>query len=261
MNDIRLNHVRDKVIGPLFDYGVLYAADLLDKVGWDKSLGAFYKLLTRMENDGILKSKRHVSNNKKYVYLTKEVHNAFAPDTPYISQEILYHDAVLSSVLCKFSHLNSVKAVKKIHHGKANYLFSTGVIPDGLVISENNEDEVKLAIEIELTRKSKERYVQKFDEYMKEDGVDIVFFFFDTFGVYNSYQNELKSYCFDNGFSASECKIALCYTPYISNSKKDFFESRAYGLGRESQICKLLSLDLSEEFNNDPHEDPVPSFI
>jgi len=243
-----LNARREEIVAPLLDFGVIYLSDAMKLVKWNKSQGAFYRLITRMENDGIIKSKRYTNDNKKVIYLDKDIHLALAPDTPYLSSEILYHDASLSSVFCKFLELKNVVACEKIHQGHRNYKFDTGVFPDGIVLSRNDEYTSRIAIEVELTRKSKERYIKKFDEYQSETTLKFVIFFFNSAGVFNSYRHELEHYMLEKNISLRDSKIVLCYCPNFTANTEDFFNSSAYAEGEVSKLSSILNIDFNKSF-------------
>lgn len=250
-NKIYLNQTREEAIAPLLDFGVMYVSDLYKLSRSTKAKTSFYRLILRMEKDGLLISKKHTDKNKKYVYLSKDVHDTYAPDLPYVSGDILYHDAVLASILCKFSRLNISSLCIKMHQGVSLNRFASGVFPDGIVFTESNEVKKKVAIEVELTRKSKDRYLRKFDLYMKEDEIDVVIFFFDSKGVYNSYKRELKLFLHENDIKKEDCKIALCHVGSVSEDAEDFFSSVSYGLGRECLLHNLFGLDSSNMFKEE----------
>ncbi len=151
---------------------------------------SFKRKIRKLEQMQLIKHKRY-SHNKKYLYLTElgfkytQGVNKLEP-----SQDIFLHDLLLSEILVetlKFSKVTDVTCYPQ---------FESRIEPDGMIYALSGDEELKIALEVELTQKSKTRVVSKLEEYRDSALYDFVLFVTNSERIsktYSRYINELDS--------------------------------------------------------------------
>jgi len=71
--------------------------------------------------------------------------------------------------------------------GRSQFRLKDQLIPDGLIETNQKDKEFNIALELEITRKSKKRITEKFERYINDTKFDSVFWFFTSPGVKKSY--------------------------------------------------------------------------
>ena len=91
-------------------------------------------------------------------------------------------------------------------------IFGEKLLPDGeIVIEGGGGKEVRIALEIELTRKSQDRIKWKFGRYKKEIQFDFVFFITNKEGIFKGYGKHLT-----HMVKKIQDGVAVIYDPNLS---------------------------------------------
>ena len=220
---------RNIVLDPLADFKSMYISDLYEKQKdlYGNSKQGFYRLINRMEKDGLLKSVGGLENNRKIVFLTQEGSSIVDKDfINFPNKETLRHDAIVSSVV-----LEILNKIKFYTYDIPNSFDNGGYVSDARCWLDIDNRKSLFHIEVELTRKSKERQVTKMRNYLEMTDRSFVIYFFNKKGVFNSYRESLDHVLDDLGIDEKNSRIILCYSPMLSSSDHCILESDIYAQG------------------------------
>ena len=221
---------RNIVLDPLADFKSMYISDLYEKQKdlYGNSKQGFYRLINRMEKDGLLKSVGGLENNRKIVFLTQEGSSIVDKDfINFPNKETLRHDAIVSSVV-----LEILNKIKFYTYDIPNSFDNGGYVSDARCWLDIDNRKSLFHIEVELTRKSKERQVTKMRNYLEMTDRSFVIYFFNKKGVFNSYRESLDHVLDDLGIDEKNSRIILCYSPMLSSSDHCILESDIYAQGQ-----------------------------
>lgn len=229
---------RNIVLDPLADFKCMYISDLFDKQKdlYGKSKQGFYRLINRMELDGLLKTVGGLENNRKIVFLTQVGSSLLDKDfVNFPSKEALRHDAIVSSIV-----LDILKKIKSYTYEIPNSFDGSGLVPDARCWLDIDNEKSLFHIELELTRKSKERQIAKMKNYLQLKDKSFVIYFFDKKGVFNSYKESLNHTLIDLDIDEKKSRIILCYSPMLSSSDQCILDSDIYTQGQNAKLRDIF---------------------
>ncbi len=181
---------------PLLKWRILDFKSLRLIAGYPFSDSAFRKKLNRLERSGIIKTTRDFNRGRKYAYLSQKGKDFLKPDESYdcVAEGHERHDLLVSHILQYFEKFKGVRACYLEHElkGEQQFRSKNQVIPDGLIKTNHQGKELSIAIELEITRKSKNRIESKYERYLQDKKIDTVFWFFTSEGVKKSYINHFE---------------------------------------------------------------------
>jgi len=170
---------------------------LLEDSSYPNSYVSFCKKLLRLEKFGFIKKYLDKFSGKKYVFLTSvgKKHLAQSENYECIAEGHERHDLIAVSILRFFEKFSGVEACLVEHEIKADqkYRAKNQLIPDGMLQVKTLSLESKtIAIEVEITRKSKDRIAKKYKQYLECKDIDIAFWFFSSPSVMKSYMKHFE---------------------------------------------------------------------
>lgn len=229
---------RNIVVDPLVDFKSMFIHDLFEeqKEIYGKNKQSFYKLINRMENDGLLQSVSGLENNRKIIFLTQK--GAEALDRDYISfanREALRHDALVSAFVLNISK-NTICYNYEIPYSQ----FDDDLIPDAKCLLDIGGDKKQFYIEVELTRKSRERQLTKMRNYINHSERPFVIYYFDKRGVFNSYKESMKNMLIDLDIEEKNNRIILCHSPDMLSIDSPLMESEIYIQGQKAMLKDIF---------------------
>jgi hypothetical protein len=152
----------------------------------------------RLEEGGLLKSKLQKGFNK-IVYPSLELLQRLGIEN--FNEDNIRHDAVVSMVISNLINLKKITSGKLPHEYKTKSSWRHHAIePDAIITIDQNNDELIVAVEIELWRKDRKRVFEKLIEYAKTDEYYNVFYFFADRSSFESYKKRLNELLLDSRF-------------------------------------------------------------
>ncbi|MGZ3789424.1 MAG: hypothetical protein ACXVLQ_12925 [Bacteriovorax sp.] len=167
-------------------------------VGEYESSSGFGQRIMRLEEGGILKSKLQKGFNK-IVYPSRELLQRLGIEN--FNEDNIRHDAVVSMVVLNLINFKMITSGKLPHEYKTKSSWKHHAIePDAIVTIDKNNNELIVAVEVELWRKDRKRVFDKFIEYAKADEYDNILYFFADRSSFESYKKRLNELLLDSRF-------------------------------------------------------------
>lgn len=155
---------------------------------------SFRKVIQKLEKVDLVSS-RSFNGKSKLVYLGDELIKSCSEKIIPIHDESLVHEAVVSIVSTQLLTHGLFSSVKLPHEVvTSNYDFGIRRLPDAVFEGKVKSDIIRLALEVELTRKAKLRVKNKIEDYLTNRVFDYIFYLFNDEAIYNSYKNILLDF-------------------------------------------------------------------
>lgn len=211
-------------------------------VGDFESTSGFGQRIMRLEEGGILKSKLQRGVNK-IVYPSNELLHRLGIEN--FNADNIRHDAAVSMVISNLINLKMITSAKLPHEYKTKSSWKHHAIePDGIVTVDKNNDEIIVAIEIELWRKDRKRVFDKFVEYAKADEYDNVLYFFADRSSFESYKKRLCELLLDTDFDhlrdELSHKIIFIFNKSLLRNATDLLNSEVFHSDETKKLGDLF---------------------
>lgn len=223
---------------PLKKWRLLDLNSLQSESQYPGTYSGFKKFIRRLESKEVIKSFRLGQSRRKYVYLTKRGSAQVGLDSASlnISTETLVHDIKVAQICRSLLDFRAIKKVELEHEiildkGKNQYT------PDALIYFENKGDSFKMAFELELTRKSTDKYLEKIGHYLKSRYYDYALYFFNSKGVMDSYKKHVLSVHGSEAFN----KLLLALNINLNKKNPNFEESIVFFMGKEVELKDIFN--------------------
>jgi DNA-binding MarR family transcriptional regulator len=232
--------VQINYLEPLKDWRILDLKNLMAKVNYELGYVGFTKIISNLEKKNLVKSFRDPFSRKKYLYLTNIGNDYLGGNMnpPAISKETFVHDAKVVELVLEFLKLHSFYGFELEHQIKDLKSFGTSyrICPDAVMLGEKDGGKFKLAIELELTRKTKAKYLSKVGEYLNSSFYDFVVYFFQNKGVMNSYRTHIR----DKYGLDSDRRILYVLNEQLLSKNFVFDDSVAFYKTKEGRVDELF---------------------
>jgi len=198
----------------------------------------FYKTISKLESDGLLEGFIDPNSKEKYVYLTKMGNKTLGANqlTP-VNDVNMYHDSFVSELGYLFSNFPFSKKVV-IEHEILQSNPMIGHRPDAYLEGHHKND-FRMALEIELTAKSKERIRELFNYYQKTNFFNNALFIFGHKGTFDTYVRTLE----EMTSSFEKQKFLMMYSPNLYRRKYNIFQVNVYHDGKLTTLGKLFGIN------------------
>ncbi|MEX0799365.1 MAG: hypothetical protein WEB87_00820 [Bacteriovoracaceae bacterium] len=191
-----------------------------------------------LERCGILESTVY-DRKKKYFYLTdlglkiaKKKKN-YRPE-----EETLLHDLLAGAVVREICRHD------RVFHADMCHLYAADDIhPDATVWAKRGEDEYRIAIELELTQKSKERVLEKYGKYVRSKKFDYVVFITQKQELVSAYLE-----CLGKLNKASREKFVFILNEDLFPGHVDFKDSYCLHLGKKVEFVEFFGPKRAEQY-------------
>ena len=176
--DLSINHY--SIINPLIKWRILGLKELMKESEYKKSYNGFCQLIVSLEKRKILSSFLTANPIKKFIYLNSNFSKSIKSNSSEQDTNTLIHDAITSNITKSFMTLNTFYDCELSHDyiDHQNWNYSDVLDPDATLFGKKRNYNFKIALEIELTQKSKTRIFEKFNSYVKSEYFDSVLYFF-----------------------------------------------------------------------------------
>lgn len=242
---LNFNHEHLSYIEPLSKWRVLDIQSLLKESPRSPNYKSFTRILRKLEAAQLVKAWLDPISKKKFLYLTsfgeKVISDGENPSS--IQDDNLSHDIKTTSFVKELLDAGWISKGELEHNltNKANFHTSHKLIPDAVVYFNKNGFEYKMAIEIELTRKSNTRIIEKIKQYFAEEHYHLVSYVFPTASLMEKYRNVLL----DNFGDAFFKKIILLHHAPLVTTASVLNEIKGVYQGKEVFLRELLSKNQS----------------
>lgn len=222
---------------PLNKWRFLDLQSLFQESQYPGSLSGFRKLILRLERKEIVQSFRSGQFGRKYVYLTKQGGSRLGLDEAAlnVSTETLLHDGRVADIARSFLDFSTITRVE-LEHEIILARGSNTHLPDACFYGKRMGKDFRLAFELELTRKAKTKYLDKMSFYLNSNFYEYVLYFFQSYGIYESYKKHLES---EKGAKAFE-KIMFAINPNINKQDPRIGETTLFFRGKEVRLRDIF---------------------
>lgn len=172
-------------------------------------------------------------HNKKFYIPTKKTQDYFSENVLMTSGSNLYHNIMLGKVMFLLSHYSNIENYTILGDMTAD---KSLLVPDAIMTVTNKGKCHKFAVELELTRKTIERYTKKFKNYNNDKAYDGVIFIFDSKGVYNSYKRRI----IETFEQIEECNIFLLCLDKLNIESVSLINNNFFIYGKEMRAQSLI---------------------
>ncbi|HXH74378.1 MAG TPA: hypothetical protein VNJ08_05410 [Bacteriovoracaceae bacterium] len=188
--DFYLEHY-DSILREVIRWRAVPLFLLQDLSGYSGTKTSFCRVIRNLEAKGLLKA-GHFSGMAKVVYPTAELAAITKSKGILIQEESLSHEAMVTLVCCELLTWEVFKGSKLPHEVSGRGL-DEGVrrLPDAVLEGTNMGRPFKLALEMEISRKSKIRVKNKIEDYLNNNVFEYVLYLFNDRGTYEGYKRIL----------------------------------------------------------------------
>jgi len=204
---------------------------LYSNLNLDSSYSFFCRQVRKLEVEGLIRSITGM-RKRKYLTLTKSGSKIVPYNAQYEESDIeLNHDLIVSNVILELNKFETLGGGHVVHD--CHFL---EVEADGLIYINKDGVKAAMAIEAELTQKSKDRISCKYVAYHRATCINYCFYVFNKRSVYEAYKREL-----DNKIESVRAKILLCLDENLSIGQFNYLDKLCYFKGDEKTFEHIFS--------------------
>ena len=225
------------LIEPLRTWKILCVEDLKKLSGFEGGASSFYKAITKLEKAKLIEGFADSFTNQKYLYLKEHGFLSLGLEKMIpIHSENRFHDAHLVKLLLRFKSLSFVQKTLLDHEIKKEFPLLKH-LPDALIVGKKKE-EFRLAIELELHQKSKERIRETFETYEASPFFNNVLYFFQRATPFKTYQEVLK----EMPTVKNKDRYIFVFEPKLTLKNYELLHSKSCFKGEETTLQEIFSL-------------------
>ncbi len=218
----RINPINILSIEPLSKWKILRSSALKDLSENKDYRTSWLKKLVRLEQFDLIKSYKDPYTGSKYVYLQSEGIKLFKDEfnCSLVNEKILAHESKLSELMYEIHKLDCVKDIRLDDEmvAKSEYFKSKVQVPDADMLLKRNDEYFNIAIELELTQKSKTRILSRFEHYHSGDYYNNVIYVFSIERLRDKYCDLYNELCKANDWDR---KVMFMSDKYLIEKKMD----------------------------------------
>jgi hypothetical protein len=206
---------------------------------------SFNRVLSHLEKSELVCAKRF-NGATKLIYPSKDLMD-MNPNEKKISEDSITHDGLCAIVVNELLGWRTFFDFKLPHEilGKG-YTDGLHRIPDAVLMGRDEKKDFTLALEIELTRKSKLRVKNKLSDYSNNRVFNYVLYIFNDKGTFNSYKNMLNDFIETQVTIESRAEIKarfiLAFRENIIHHKYKLDDSEVYYMGKATSLSKIFGI-------------------
>lgn len=236
VNSVHLSYLR-----PLLKWRIMDVRSLMKESEIESHYHNFYRIIRLLESKKVLEGFRDPYSGKKYVYLSSRGESALSlkENPTSVSTNSLVHDLKVSEIGRTFLNDGWVNEVMLEHEitDKRVFLSTAKVNPDALFEGERKGKKFRIAFELELTRKSKQRIVQKALYYSESDYYDYILYMFSQKSLVDSYMETIREKV---GMEKMN-KFMFFFNPFLTSNKCFDSDPRGYFKGNETSLSAIFA--------------------
>ncbi len=229
LNSLHLNYLT-----PLLKWRVMDLESLRRECFRATKYKNFHRIIRGLEKEKILEGYRDPYSRKKFVFLSPlgESQLSLKENPTAISNETLIHDLKVSEITRSFITNGWIDEVELEHQiqDKRNFKLTYKIIPDAILYIEKKGHKFNLAYELELTRKSNQRLIEKMKQYEDSSFYHYVMYVFPTEKLMEKYITQAQEKLGSERMS----KFMFFFHPEISSGIHE--PSEIYGVFQGEKI-------------------------
>lgn len=228
-------------LSPLRKWRLLSLKELWRLGGYEATYKSFTKMLLRLEKKKVIEGIQEPFTRRKYVHLTRFGNDLLggSKSLPCVSRETFIHDAKVVEFVLEAMRLPCFYGFELEHEIAEQIRFKPNykVFPDAILLGELDHKKFRMAVELELTQKTKAKYLAKVGQYLESEFYDYVLYIFQSRGVLESYKKTIGT---EFG-AASSRKIIFGLNESILCRDFDFTETKVLFNGKEGVFNELFT--------------------
>ena len=231
-----INPRHQEILSPLLKWKILSLKVLYIEAKFKKGLAGLYKAVQKLEREELLHSFRDSWSKEKFLYLGTKGHDFLGlVDCQRINPDQRFHDA-LAVKICKDLLEKGWANEVKLDFEMRESLNRFDYLPDASLFIKSEANEFNLGLELELTQKTKERILSKFQFYAKSDRFHHVLFIFYRESVFKTYKELMKL----NIDKELHKKFIFSFEENLSLKNYDLNEAQTYFNGENLSLKSLF---------------------
>ena len=204
---------------------------------------SFNRVLSNLEKTKLLKS-THLRGKSKFLYASPELNTIYKINTPLIQEESLVHESIITTVTNKMLEWSAFESATLPHELiSAKDFYVNNLMPDSVLHGREDGDLFNLALEVELSRKSKTRVAKKLQDYLANEVFDHIFYIFNDRGTFEGYKRMLDTFIANSneekGQEAS-VRVMFGYYPSLYSNDFDLDLLEVYHLGKTTNLQSVF---------------------
>jgi hypothetical protein len=165
---------------------------LKDVSGYQGHSQSFNRVIKKLEMANLVNCIRF-NGATKLIYPSKDLIK-MTSSSNFILADNITHDGLSSIVINELLSWEKFNEAKLPHEMTGESNEGLHRVPDAILTGRNNGKQVTLALEVELSRKSKLRVRNKLHDYSNNRVFNYVFYVFNDKGTFESYKNILSDF-------------------------------------------------------------------
>jgi hypothetical protein len=235
---LSINPFHLELIRPLVKWKILSIKELYEDSAYEGTYKNYQKIISRLQKAEVVKGNKDVWTKTKRMYLTR-TGNELVNNSRWMSHVIndgsFFHDSRVTlylRYLAQHLKMDSIELEQEWMRVKS-FQDMQKIRPDAeFVLINSSEKRKRFLLEVELTQKSKERLIEKFEYYQRIPDYQFILFVFPTSSLANSYLQLFKS------LTPNEKKSNYIFAMEPGLIKGNFFlpDTKAYFRGEELSL-------------------------
>jgi len=235
LNSLHLNYLT-----PLLKWRVMDLESLRKECFRATNYKNFHRIVRNLEKEKILEGYRDPHSRKKFVFLGPfgEGQLSLNENPTAITNETLLHDLKASEITRSFLNDGWIDEVELEHqiHDKRNFKLTYKIIPDAILYLEKKGHKFNIAFELELTRKSNQRLIEKMKQYESSSYYHYVMYLFPTRNLMEKYVTQAEEKL------GQECmnKFMFFFHPQLSSGHHKLEDIKGVSQGKEINLADVF---------------------
>ena len=209
-----------------------YSETILDK---KLSRATNYRLFENLEKLGLAKRLKLTNTSGMILVPSKALEDYLKIPMNYDQFD---HDKVVSYVAAGFLKAEAFRAHDLTFEHEFSKFEAGSLIPDIVFngISPKSGDEFKMAVEVELSRKSFAMIDAKIGNYIKDSSFDLVIYAFASEDLFNLFKRRIESYANEEFKGMVKKKITLVLIDNYLTFPEEIFRSKCIHCGSDGHL-------------------------
>lgn len=227
------------ILSPLRKWKILSIKSLKEEAGHIGTRSGFYKIVSKLEQNLLIDSFINAWSNEKFVYLGPKGLKALGIEKSalHINRDLRFHDSLVTKVARYFEKLSVINEVFLDFEVRESFPLLERV-PDCLVTGQLHGP-FHMAIEVELTQKSKERMREIFRTYSDSKVVNQVLYIMDKKSIRDAYLRILD----ELGSEINQNKFLFLYAPNLSKQKEELINESVIFKNQQTTLKELFRMN------------------
>lgn len=226
------------ILLPLMTWRILSVGDLKRLSGHAGSQSSFYKIVTKLEKNKIVESFQNVWSNEKFIYLLPNGLKLLGDDRAILPVNLdqRFHDSIVTKVALNLSLIPKFSEIYLDHNIPKSFPLMEKT-PDILVTGLHPQP-FRIAVEIELTQKSKTRLIDIFKSYSASKVINNVIYITDKKSIFEGYSQLIN----EAGPGLNPARFIFILEKNLNLKVIELTKSKALFKGGETTLHELLKI-------------------